>query len=455
MNVEDLNRKRDYSELMNLEEGWLSRRVFWDQDIYEAEMQNVFARSWLFVAHESQIPNPNDFLTTYMGEDGVIVSRQRDMSIEVMLNSCPHRGNKVCFADGGNARRFVCNYHGWGFNTNGSLAGMHEDFCYDPEDLNRDTMGLKKARVASYKGLVFATFDQTAPSLDDFLGDYRWYLDIILDTDEDGSELIGGTVKFEIPMNWKLGAENFVGDSYHAGWAHDSGAKAMTRGMAFPPLDFDNTFHASALGHGHEFGMEGIGNTLLLGSEKVTDYFVNTLRPRMMKRLGERRSMIFGSIASASIFPNVSYLPAISTFRTWLPKGPHKTELRTWVIVNKRMPNEIKDEIAKCVMKTFGPSGSFEMDDGENWENCTITNRGLVTRNEKLHYRCGINRQMDHPELPGTVYRGQYNDANQRLFHQRWLDMMTAKSWADIPERGGNRLKGLETRDLHNGIKGL
>lgn len=455
MNADDLARKRDFSELMNLDEGWLSRRVFWDQDIYDAEMRQIFARCWIFVAHESQLPNPGDFLTTYIGEDGVIVSRQKDMSIKVFLNSCPHRGNKVCFADAGNARRFVCNYHGWGFDTDGSLAGIHEEFCYDPNDIIKSDWGLRNVdRVATYKGLVFATFDPAAPSLEDFLGDYRWYLDIILDNDEDGTELIGGTIKFEIPMNWKFGAENFVGDAYHAGWAHDSGAKAMTNG-SFPPIDMVNSFHASANGSGHEFGMEGIGDTLLLGSEKVTDYYVNTLRPRMMKRLGEKRSMIFGSVASATIFPNVSYLPAISTFRTWIPKGPHKTELRTWVIVNKRMPDEIKEEIAKGVMRTFGPSGTFEMDDGENWENATRTNQGIITRNEKLHYRCGIDRKLDHPEFPGTVYSGQYGDANQREFHRRWLDLMNAGSWADVPDRNGNRLQGRETRDLHNGIKDL
>lgn len=456
MKLEDLTRKRDYSELMNLDEGWVSRRVFYDQDIYEAELRQIFARCWLFVAHESQLPKPGDFLTTHMGEDGVIVTRQKDMSIKVFLNSCPHRGNKICHADAGNARRFVCNYHGWGFDTAGNLAGMHEEYCYDEGDIDRSKWGLKSVdRVSSYKGLVFATFDPEAPSLEDFLGDYRWYLDIILDNDGGGTELIGGCIKFIMPANWKTGVENFAGDSYHAGWTHDSGTRAMTGGSPFPPIDMVNSFHASANGHGHEFGTEGIGNTLLLGNDKITDYFVNVLRPRMAKRLGERRSMIFGSIASASIFPNVSYLPAISSFRQWQPKGPHQLELRTWTIVNKNMPDEIKEAINNGVMKSFGPSGSFEMDDGENWENCTITNRGVVTRNEKLHYGCGINRKLDHDELPGVIYRGQYNDANQRLLHQRWLDLMNAGKWSDVPDRNGNRLKGRETRDLHLGLKSL
>ncbi len=456
MKMERIGPPRDYNSLMNLEEGWVSRDVFFDPAIYEAEMRQIFARVWLFVAHESQVPKPGDFVTTYMGEDGVIVARQKDMSVNVFLNSCPHRGNKVCHADGGNARRFVCNYHGWAFDTAGKLMGMNEERCYDPGDIDKSEWGMKSvAKVATFKGLIFATFDPTAPSLEDYLGDYRWYLDCMLDSDDGGSELIGGTMKFVIPMNWKMAAENFIGDAYHAAWSHDSGAKAMTGGMAFPELDLHNTFHASANGHGHEFGMDGFGDIMLLGRPKVTEYFMQVLKPRIEARLGKLRSTIFGSIASATVFPNVSYLPGISTFRTWLPKGPDKTEVRTWTIVNRNMPDEIKDELTKGVMQTFGPSGTFEMDDGENWENSCSTNKGFVTRQGRLHYRCGISRKDDHPELPGIIYRGQFGDSNQRAFHRRWLDLMTAESWNDVPDRQGNRLKGRETRDLHNGLRSL
>jgi ethylbenzene dioxygenase alpha subunit len=89
------------------------------------------------------------------------------------------------------------------------------------------------------------------------------------------------------------------------------------------------------------------------------------------------------------------------------------------------------------------------MDDGENWENCTTVNRGVVTRHEKLHYRCGISRQIEHDTLPGIVYRGQYNDANQRGFYQRWLDMMEAGDLGSMPVRPEPRLSGVaETRNL-------
>lgn len=449
MRLEKIGHEPDFSRYMDLEEGWLDRRIFSDADIYEEELYRIFARSWLFVAHESQIPNPGDFLTTYMGEDGVIVARQADGSVKVMLNSCPHRGNKVCFADAGNTRRFVCNYHGWAFDTAGALKGMHEEYCYDDGDIDRSRNGLKNvAKVGSYKGLVFATFNQDAGSLENWLGDFRWYLDLILDNEEGGTEFIGGCIKSVMNANWKFGVENFIGDAYHAGWTHDSGARSMNNGQPFPPIDMQNSYHASINGHGYEFGTEGMGDLVLLGRPKVLEYY-NKIRPKMAERLGEMRSKIFGSVASASIFPNVSFLPGISTFRQWQPKGPWQFELKTWVIVNKAMPDDIKEEVTKGVMQTFGPGGTFEMDDGENWENCTTVNRGVVTRHERLHYRCGIGRRIEHDTLPGIVYRGQYNDANQRGFYQRWVDMMTTDDFRQLPARPEPRLTGLaETRTL-------
>ena len=453
MKIEKFKDNGRYDNYMNLDEGWLDRRVFWEQSIYDREMEQIFARCWLFVAHDSQIPNPGDFLTTYMGEDGVIVCRQKDGSVKVFLNSCPHRGNKVSFADAGNTRRFVCNYHGWGFGTDGALMGMHEEYCYDAGDIDKTKWGLKQvAKVGSYKGLIFATFDESAPSLEDYLGDFRWYLDMLLDNEDGGTELIGGCIKSVIGANWKFGVENFIGDAYHAGWTHDSGCRAMNNGQPFPAIDMKNSYHASVNGHGWEFGTEGVGDLFLLGRPKVLEYY-NKIRPKMAERLGEMRSKIFGSVASASIFPNVSFLPGISTFRQWMPKGPAQFELKTWVIVNKNMPDDIKVEITKGVMQTFGPGGSFEMDDGENWENCTQTNRGVVTRRERLHYRSGISRRIEHPELPGIVYQGQYNDANQRHMYQRWLDLMHADRWSDVPERYEPRLNGKETMGPKAGLK--
>jgi ethylbenzene dioxygenase alpha subunit len=116
-----------------------------------------------------------------------------------------------------------------------------------------------------------------------------------------------------------------------------------------------------------------------------------------------------------------------------------------WTIVNKNMPDEIKQAINIGCMQTFNPAGVLEMDDGENWEGNTSVNKGIVTRKGKLHYGCGKNRRIEHEELPGIVYSSQFNDSNQRLFYQRWADMMNADKWSDVPTRYTPRYTGKKT----------
>lgn len=417
--------------LSGLDDGWLDRRVFWDRDVYELELERIFARCWLFVAHESQLPKPGAFITTWMGEDNVLVVRRRDGSIGAYLNSCPHRGNRVCTAEVGTARGFVCNYHGWSFGLDGGLTGVHESAAFGREPgFDRSRLGLTPvAQLDTYKGLVFATFDPGAPPLSDYLGDFAFYLDVILDNDEGGTEFAGGSIKSVLGCNWKIAAENFAGDALHAGWTHASGAEAML-GRGVPDLGAEDaeSYHVNANGHCWEFNLDGVGNAATLGDPRVVAY-LRDHEKRFAERLGDLRARMVGSISSVNVFPNFSFLPGQNTFRTWQPKGPHRTELHTWVLVNRNAPQEVKDAWRKGAMMTFSPSGVFEMDDGENWELATRSNAGVVTRKQRLYYGLGSGTAIEHPELPGNVHRGQINDANQRAFYRRWSQLLRARAW--------------------------
>ncbi|WP_454830356.1 aromatic ring-hydroxylating oxygenase subunit alpha [Paraburkholderia xenovorans] len=411
-------------EMVDLDRGLIDRRIFWDHDIYQLELERVFGKSWLFVAHESQLAKPGDFLTTYMGEDGVIVSKDRGGSINVFLNSCPHRGNKVCFAEEGNHRRFTCNYHGWSFGNDGALLGMPAEDLYRETcaDFEKSQLGLHRARVASYKGLVFATFNEQVPGLDDYLGDFRWYLDVLLDNDDGGTEFLAGDLKSIIRCNWKIPAENFAGDSYHAAWTHNSGSVGML-GKMVGKIDQERTYAANMNGHGWQFGLDMIGNAMAMAEQEVLDY-LRSREAEVAKRLGKLRSRMVGAVSSANVFPHFSFLPGYNTFRTWQPKGPNQIQVHTWTLVNRNAPDAVKEKYRRGVARTFSPSGLFEMDDGENWENCTQTNAGVVTRAQKLHYGLGMSSRIDHDELKGNVHLRKYNDANQRAFYRQWLKMM-------------------------------
>ena len=106
------------------------------------------------------------------------------------------------------------------------------------------------------------------------------------------------------------------------------------------------------------------------------------------------------------------------------------------MLVNRNVPDEIKEKYRKGVMRTFSPAGILEMDDGENWENCTSTNAGVVTRSQKLHYGLGLNSAIEHDELKGELHLRKYNDANQRAFYRRWLELMCDDRQAVIGGQG-------------------
>jgi len=423
----------DLGRLVNSEEGWVDRAIYWDPDIYALELERIFARCWLFLAHESQIEKPGDFLTTWMGQDRVLVTRKRDGSIGAFLNSCPHRGNVVCHADAGNARGFVCNYHGWSFGLDGSLVGMHEAESFErTPGFDRSLLGLTPVtKVATYKGLVFGTFDASAPSLEDYFGDFTYYLDVLLDNDEGGTEFLPGCIRSVLHCNWKIAAENFAGDALHAGWTHDSGAQAML-GRGVGKVTTEDSYQANVNGHCWEFNLDLLGNAASLGDRSILRY-LREREPAMAERLGPTRSRMVGSMSSVTVFPNFSFLPGQNTFRVWQPRGPQEIELQTWVLVNRNAPQEIKDAYRKGVMMTFAPAGVFEMDDGENWEYATRANDGVVTRRQRLYYGLGLGSATTHPELPGNLYQGQVNDANQRAFLSRWAQLMSASSWDEVP----------------------
>ena len=129
----------DVSGLVSTKEGLLSRRIFIEDEIYQQELERIFARCWLFLCHESQIPNPSGFFSTYMGEDPVLVTRDSSGKIGAFLNVCRHRGNRVCRADSGNASAFVCAYHGWTYGNDGKLIAVPslKEAYYDELDTSK------------------------------------------------------------------------------------------------------------------------------------------------------------------------------------------------------------------------------------------------------------------------------------------------------------------------------
>ncbi|MBN9425758.1 MAG: Rieske 2Fe-2S domain-containing protein [Burkholderiales bacterium] len=415
----------DFKQLAGVGRGRLDRRIFVEDAIYRMELEKIFAKCWLFLCHESQIPKPFDYFTTYMGADPVIVTRKEDGSIGCYLNMCRHRGNRVCRGDAGNAKSFVCPFHGWSYSIDGSLNHVpgHQEVYYGELDI--DSHGLVPvAQIDSYKGLVFATFDANAPSLLEYLGDMAWYLDMFLDRRERGIEFCSGTHKWRIKCNWKFPADNFVGDTYHGLVSHISAWKAGFEGTPRRKVDYGYQGYQINPGNGH-----GLGALWTETPERFVDSALPELQQYEAARLKEAEARL-GPVRAwkiagihGTIFPNLSLLFQAGAIRVWHPIAPNVTEAWSWGFVDKDAPQDFKDEMRRHVTHRHSTSGTWEADDVDNWVQSTNASYGHVAQRYEQNLQMGQGHEATHPELRGTVGQIQ-SEINQRGFYQRWAELL-------------------------------
>jgi 3-phenylpropionate/trans-cinnamate dioxygenase alpha subunit len=435
------------------------RKIYSDQAIYDQEMERIFGRCWLFLAHESQMPRPGDFFRTYMGEDDVLVIRQEDMTIKAFINSCTHRGNRLVRADRGSARAFACNYHGWAFAIDGSLATVPLEREVYFNEIDKDQFRLVPVdRVASYRGLVFGCFDKDAPSLEDYLGDMRWYLDAALNAFPEGTELIGATQKVVLHTNWKLPVENVCGDGYHLGWSHAGAMKATQSGdlsgftVGNTGVDLEGGMSVAGLnGNSVLASLDGISGYAFYPEPALALKYLNENRAKVVARLGKfRGEQLWGSQLNMTVFPSLQFLPGLNWFRVYHPKGPGKIEMWTWALVEKNMPDELKQQILDNVLLTFGPAGLFDNDDGDNLAACTSQSRGWRTAQMPVYTNMAIGHSGKRAGLPGDIASGIVSEHNQRYFYRRWQEHMQAKAWAEVPQYN---LNPLEAKDEQHTVQ--
>jgi nitrite reductase/ring-hydroxylating ferredoxin subunit len=404
-------------ELIDLDNHEVSFRVATDPEIYRLELERIFARAWIPVAHESEIPEPGDFVTRSIGEDPVIVARGRDGDIAVSLNVCSHRGMELCRTDAGNASTFKCPYHGWVYDTSGRLRGAPFEQDMYGNDWDKSRFGLTQARVATRFGLIFASFRATT-SLDDFLGDMGWYLDEFFGAGRTNLRVIGPPIEEQLSANWKLAAEQTMGDGYHFLTLHES-----TREIGFTPVVTD------AL----SAGLDAIrvcspeGHWLGGNPEPAPKYFVR--KSSGYPPPAEWHAVV-GALFPATVMlcfgvPVDGDVTHQMSLGSYLPRGSSGFVNSNLYILERNAP-----EGMEAVLRTMGGAGYglTASGDYDAWPSTQRAVGGAMGQRQSLKYNtlAGTNTPDGWPG-PGDVYAGFTRDDIQWNFWLRWLDCMTAE----------------------------
>lgn len=416
--------------------GVVARDAFLSDDIFRLELSRIFEKSWVYLAHESEIPEAGNFVARPLGNAPVVVVRDSDKSIHAVLNSCRHRGAKVCRAESGTIRRFVCPYHGWGYERNGKLITTTFDALL-PKDMNFAEWGLVKVpRVEVYKGLIFGCWDPGVVSLEDYLGDFRWYLDTFFARTPSGMEVLAPPHRWRVKANWKVGSLNFIGDAQHILTTHTGPITLDTVRSARAGLaKFTDESVQVITDGGHGCSMTYLADELAEDHYQTHDrdlmaLYAKTLKPEQ-NRLLRRLRVIVGTI-----FPNLSFIESqVDTgkkaliLRRWHPISGTEMEILSWVLAERESSADYKQRVLNFGAHNFGAGGVFEQDDVELWAACTFGSDNSIARQFPYSFHTAV-PLLDKPDTkypgPGRAFRPTLPEVVQFEFMRHWGRLMEA-----------------------------
>lgn len=357
------------------------RESMTSEEIYELEKERIFNRTWLYVAHESEIKDDGDYVRRDMAGRPVILQRGHDGEVRCFYNSCTHRGARVCRQDRGNAKSFQCFYHAWTFGWDGELRGLPDQEGYGEHFDKGDFRLRRPPRLEQYRGFWFLSFDPEIQSLSDYLAGAKEYIDLVVDQGEGhgGMRVIDGSQPYACNANWKLLVENSI-DGYHGVPVHQTyfefvGNRGDVSGLV-KNLQSDAA-RGYALGNGHAvvdypapfprvvaqwhpmFGEEAKADV-----EAAMDDLVATHGPERAMRMALTCRNLF-------IYPNLFLLDVAGlNVRTMWPTAPDHMTITGWGLA----PADETGERLKRRIEGFnlflGPGGLATPDDIEALEAC-------------------------------------------------------------------------------------
>ena len=360
----------------------VSRQTFVNPEIEAQELNKVFKRCWLYLGHESELPNKGDYLVRNLAGHNLIFVRGRDNELRALFNICPHRGATVCRDKGGNAKLFRCLYHSWSFDTTGKTAARPQAERYAEGIFDDGSFDLKPvAKISNYRGFVFVNFDENAAqSLEEYLGGSLPYLDRIADKSEVMMEVVGNH-QYGVAANWKTLAENGV-DGYHVP-LHASYVEFMAN-VGEMDLSSDEFLGAMDvplldLGNGHSVteyrGNWGrpVARTLPKWSDEAKEAAAEVQAKLEARHGKEYADKLCNEEFNMLIFPNLAVNDHFSTNIRFLePDGVGRMKVNSWSLAPKEEPEVLREIRRKNFITFLGPGGLATPDDAEALVHCQL-----------------------------------------------------------------------------------
>jgi phenylpropionate dioxygenase-like ring-hydroxylating dioxygenase large terminal subunit len=361
------------------------RDVYIDEEVFQLEMEQLFSNTWIYVGHDSQIPNAGDYYGTTVGLQPILMVRHSDMTVKVLYNRCPHKGTRITTEACGNAGKFFrCPYHAWSFRTDGSLLAIPLRKGYENTGLEQSHAGQGMApvrHVHNYRGFVFAKLNDVGPGFEEFFGESLSSIDNMADRSPAGKlEVAGGVLRYMHNCNWKMLVENQT-DTCHPMVAHESSAgtavevwkkappgakKPMAVEIFAPfiaPYEFFENMGIRVWPNGH--GHTGVHHSIHSDYSAIPGYYEKMVaaygEDRAQRILGENRH-------NTCYFPNLMVKGPIQLIRLFKPLAANKTLVESWTFRLVDAPDMLLERTLMYNRLINAPTSVVGHDDMEVYE---------------------------------------------------------------------------------------